>query len=122
VPYQSSRFYLTYSGNLYQKINYALSGNYRNYKLIEESIIQKYTDFSGNISYRINGQSQIKAKAAYRLQKGRNIDLSLSTLKGEYLTTYRKILITLGVEFYNRDYLNENITFSGGYIKIKRNF
>jgi len=122
VPYNSKRYYLTFVGNINQSINYSLSGNYRDYKLIEEDISQKYSDMSGHISYRINNKSQIKAKGAYRFQEGRNIDLTLTTFKGEYLTNYRKILITLGVDFYQRDYLNEDITFNGGYIKIKRNF
>ena len=122
VPYLSKRYYLTFSGRLYQRMNYALTGNFRDYKLTKENILQKYTDISGNINYRLNNQSQLKAKAAYRFQDGRNIDLTLTTIKGEYITNYRKILITLGVEFYKRDYLGEDITFSGGYIKIKRNF
>ena len=109
-------------GNIIRSINYSFSGNYRDYKLTEEDISQKYSDLSGNVIYRINHKSQIKVKGAYRFQEGRNIDLTLTTFKGEYLTNFRKILITLGVEFYQRDYLNENITFSGGYIKIKRNF
>ncbi|MCK4798915.1 MAG: hypothetical protein KAT05_16185, partial [Spirochaetes bacterium] len=122
VPYNSTRYYLTYMGNIIKSINYSVSGNYRDYKLMEEDISQKYSDLSGNIIYRINNKSQINMKGAYRFQEGRNIDLTLTTFKGEYLTNFRKILITLGVEFYQRDYLNEDITFSGGYIKIKRNF
>jgi len=122
VPYNSKRYYLTFSGNINQNLNYSLAGNYRNYKLTGENISQKYNDITGNISYRINNNSQIKAKGAYRFQKGRNIDLTLTSFKGEYLTNFRKILITLGVTFHKRDYLAENIAFSGGYLKIKRNF
>jgi len=122
IPYKLYRYFLRVQGRIRNKFLYTLNGNYRDYKIINDNKNQKFADVSARLAYNINTKSKINFEASYRNQKGQEIDLNLLTLRGEYSAIVRHIYFKVGVEMYNRDYLNEQVDFLGGYVKIARRF
>lgn len=122
IPYKLMRYYLRFQGNLTNKIRYSLNFNLRDYEMITEQINQTFADFSGRISYNIGSRSKLNLESNYRKQQGRQIDLDLLTLRSEYSTAIRQLYFTVGLEMYRRNYLNEEINLTGGYLKIARKF
>lgn len=122
IPYKLMRYYLRFQGNITNKIRYSLNFNLRDYKMINEQTNQLFADVSGRISYKIGSRSKLNLESNYRKQQGRQIDLDLLTLRSEYSTAVRQLYFTVGVEMYRRNYLNEEINLTGGYVKIARRF
>jgi hypothetical protein len=122
IPYKLYRYYIRVQGRLYKKFLYTLNGNYRDYKMIQEDVNQKFMDVSARLAYNLNSKSKINVEASYRNQTGREIDLNLFTLRAEYSAIVRQMYFKVGAEMYNRNYLNESVDFMGGYIKVARRF
>ena len=122
VPYHSNRYFVTVNHRIKNDLHFTITGNLRQYTLTDDQTGQKFSDISGRIIYNLNRQSQIKFNSGFRFQDGRNVDLNLYTARAEFLTRYRKMYFTVGVEMYNRTYLKEKINYNGGFIKIERKF
>lgn len=122
IPYKLMRYYLRFQGNITNKIRYSLNFNLRDYDMINEQINQTFADVSGRISYKTGSRSKLNLESNYRKQQGRQIDLDLLTLRSEYSTAVRQMYFTIGLEMYRRNYLNEEINLTGGYVKIARRF
>ncbi len=122
VPYESKRYYINLTRQFFRKWNIILSANYRDYLLTQEKERQKFTDLSGRLIYSFWRQSRLTLEGGYRMQDGRGIDLDLRTFRGEFSTFYRKIVLSIGLETYRRDYIGEIINFAGTYIRITRQF
>ncbi len=122
TPYKMTRYFLNIQGNYNEKILLSLNGNIRDYNMIDEDERRNFADISGNIIYRLSQNSNIDLNVGYRNQKGEGIDLNLFTGRSEIKTVYRKIFVTMGLEFYKRNYLNEKINFKGAYLQVARKF
>jgi hypothetical protein len=121
VPFNSKRYYLNFSKTI-DKTKFIISGKRREHTLTETDENQIFSDIAGKIIYQINNDSKIKIDGGYRVQEGREMDLTLLTARGEYLTKYRQIYFTLGFEMYKRNFSGEKINFNSGYLKIERLF
>ena len=99
-----------------------MNGNIRRYRMLYEASNQTYIDITGKIGYMFTSQTNLSFEAGYRKQVGQGIDLDLLTARGEFTTVFRQIMIKVGVEMYQRDYLQENTGLMGGYIRIVRSF
>ncbi len=122
IPYKMMRYFIQVQGNVNKKMMCSLIGNYRDYKMINDDINQRYADISALISYMVTSRSKIELQGGYRNQRGREIDLDLITSRLEFTTSYRKLFLSVGLEFYKRNYINEKIDFRGGYVQIARRF
>jgi hypothetical protein len=122
IPYRLVRYFLLLQGNIKARFLYSLNANYRDYKMLDDNTLQKYTDVAGNISYLISGQTKVTLELGYRKQVGTGIDLNLLTARSEFTANYRKLYFKAGVEVYKRLYLNDNINFFGAYIEVVRSF
>ncbi len=122
TPYKMTRFFLNLQGNIKERLMLSLNGNIRDYDMLNEDIKRKFSDISGNISYRFSQNSNINLNLIYRKQIGEGVDLDLLTGRSEFKTVYRKLFVTLGLEIYNRNYLNDKIKFNGAYVQFSRKF
>ena len=122
IPYKMWRYYLRMQGKFREKFMYTLNANFRDYRVINDNLNQKFADISSRLAYNLNPRSKINIEASYRNQSGREIDLDLFTLRTEYSAMVRQMYFKLGVEMYNRNYLSERVEFMGGYIKVARRF
>ncbi|MEJ2634725.1 MAG: hypothetical protein P8184_05480 [Calditrichia bacterium] len=122
IPYESKRFYIAVSGQLAERVDAVITGNYRDYLLNADNERQKFSDFSGRVNYRIFQNSRFSMEGGYRIQNGRGIDLKLSTFRGEFSTLYRRIILTLGYETYFRKFSDERRNFNGTFLRIQRQF
>ena len=122
IPYKLLRYYIRVQGKFHKRFLYTVNGNYRDYKMIDEDVNQKFADISARLAYSINSKSKINVEASYRNQTGREIDLDLFTLRTEYSAIVRQMYFKVGAEMYNRSYLNESVDFIGGYVKVARRF
>jgi hypothetical protein len=122
IPYRLMRYFLVLQGNIKSKLLYSVNANYRDYKMLDDNTVQKYTDLAGNVSYMISQQTKVTLELGYRKQVGQGIDLNLLTARSEFTANYRKLFFKVGVEVYKRLYLNDNINFFGAYFEVVRSF
>ncbi len=122
VPYKMVHYYVTLQGDIRNRVMYSLTGNIRTYKLTGDDVIQKYNDVTGNISYGISTNTRFNLNMSYWHQTGTGIDLKLLNARLECVTGFRKIYISAGLDLYRRTYLDENLFFEGGSLKIYRKF
>ena len=102
--------------------NVEISGNIRDYDMLEEDINRKYSDLSGKATYEFKPGTKIDLLLGYRHQAGPGIDLDLLTVSTEFNTNYRKLYFTLGLSLYLRDYLEEITDYYSAYFEIVRRF
>jgi hypothetical protein len=100
----------------------SLNGNIQQYRLIEDQVEQLYTDISGKMVYRIIDQTKASLDLGYRKQIGSGIDLDLLTARLEFMTQFRQFMFTLGLEKYNRNFLDQINNYNGIYFKLIRRF
>ncbi len=122
VPYNLKRYYLTISGNVAGKVNLMLTAAIRDYLLTESNERQKFNDLSGRVGLQVWRRSKLTLEGGYRMQDGRGIDLTLSTIRTEFSTFYRKVILTLGYEAYHRDFSGEKVNYNGMYFRLTRQF
>lgn len=122
IPYQSNRYFLSLNHSFSQKISGQLNGNLRDYKLTNENESQQFSDISARVTWFITRISNLKFEGGYRVQKGRGLDLNLANWKTEFATRYRSIILKAGIENYYRDFINEQLSYFGGFLKLERQF
>ena len=98
IPYESTRYFLTFGSRLTSNLNTSLTANLRFIELIDEKVKQKFHDVSGRLVYGISSSTSFNLDASYRFQKGKGLNLDLSVIRGELITQYRSIYLTLGIE------------------------
>ncbi len=122
IPYRLLRFFALLQGNFKNRLLFSLNGNLRNYKMIDDMTNQQYSDLSGNVAYLFTPQTKLNVELGYRKQIGSGIDLDFLTFRSEFTANYRQLFFKVGVEFYQRNYLNEEVNFVGANIEVIRKF
>ena len=72
--------------------------------------------------FYLSRQSKLLVEGSYRFQEGIGIDLNLLKFKTEYQLSFRATQIAIGVELYDRTYIQETRQYMNGYISLQRNF
>jgi len=122
VPYRMIRYYLDVNWNFKSTLLFTLNGNIRDYRMISDEVNQWYANLSGKVVYRIGPRMRVSLESGYLNQRGINIDLDLLTARAEFLSTFNKLQLRVGVEMYRRLYLNSEFDFNGAYIQLTRRF
>lgn len=122
VPYRMIRYYLDVNWNFRSSLLLTLNGNIRDYRMIADEVNQLYANLSGKIVYRIGPRMRVSLESGYLNQRGTNIDLNLLTARAEFLSTFNKLQLRVGMEMYRRLYLNSEFDFNGAYIQLTRRF
>ncbi len=122
VPYRSKRYFATMSGRLGRDFRYVLTGNYRDYNLIDENEKQEFIDASTRITYRFLNVTKFEISGGYRKQIGRDLNLKLWTGRAEWQTIFRDTRFRIGVEIFRRNYEGEIINYSNAYFRVEREF
>jgi hypothetical protein len=122
TPYTSSRFFLRVFRQTSDNLIATINSSYRIYNLTDENSTQKFADVSLMLSYLLGANSKLAFEGNYIFQEGNQIDLSLRTLRLEYITTFRQIDISIGFENYNRKLLSDETRYSEIFAKIIRRF
>jgi len=121
TPYKVIRYYLKINKRV-EKFTLLLNGNIRNFNMLRENIIRKYYDISGGIVYAFSPQTKLSLKVGYRKQQGPGINLDLLTALSQFTTVYRKLYFTVGVDLYQRDYLDQLKYYNGVFVQLSRKF
>ncbi len=122
IPYDAMKFYFSTDKSFINKIRGNITYNYRYLDYFDNGNIQKYSDISGRINYKINRNSSLLMHGGYRMQDGHGIDLNLTTMRGEYRYRWRKTYYVAGAEVYRRDFSGEKINYNGFYFRFERTF
>lgn len=122
VPYRMMRYYVDVNWNFRSYLLLTLNGNVRDYRNIADEVNQLYANLSGKIVYRIGPRMRVSLESGYLNQRGINIDLDLLTARAEFLSTFNKLQLRVGLEMYRRLYLNSEFDFNGAYIQLTRRF
>ena len=122
IPYKLRRYYIDVNWNFRSSLLLTLNGNIRDYRMIADEVDQWYANLSGKVVYRIGPRMRVSLETGYLNQRGANIDLDLLTARAEFLSTFNKLQLRLGLEMYRRLYLNSEFDFNGAYIQLTRRF
>lgn len=122
TPYNSLRYFVTFYNQVGDNLTANIGGNYRIYDLLDDKITQKFGDIFVVMLYLLSSKSRISFEWNYITQKGKNINLDLTSLKVEFLTSFRQLGISFGYENYNRRLINDKIRYSGIFAKVSRSF
>lgn len=123
IPFTMTRYYLTWQGKIKNKFIYTINGNWRDYKLPTDPEHRIYKDLNGMMSYSLGSKSKIDLNIGYQSQQGRQIDLDLFTMRAKYSTNIRQLTCSVGVDSYNRIYLDNQVTdYVGVYIQVLKKF
>ena len=122
TPYTSSRLFLRVFRQTSDNLLATINCGYRIYNLIDDNSVQKFADASLMLTYLLGQNSKIAFEGNYILQDGHQIDLNLSSIKLEYVTSFRQIDISVGFENYNRKLIDDETKYSGIYAKVVRRF
>ncbi len=122
IPYKSEQYYVTIAGNLLTDLLASVTGNYRQYILVDDNDEQTFRDISARLIYNLAYRTHVKFDGSYRFQSGRTIDLDLLTFRGEFSTFYRELKISVGFETFKRDFFEEQLNYSSGYLRLERKF
>jgi hypothetical protein len=122
VPYRMMRYYIDMNWNLKSSLLLTLNGNIRDYRMIADEVNQLYANLSGKVVYRIGPRMRVSLESGYLNQRGANIDLDLLTARAEFLSTFNKLQLRVGLEMYRRLYMNSEFDFNGAYIQLTRRF
>ncbi len=122
VPYKMFRYYVDFQRNFNNRVNASLSANLRDYKMLDDSVRNKFYDVNSKVTYRIRSLTSVGISGSYIKQQINETDLNLILAGAEITTVYRKLYFTLGIDFYHRKYLNEEFRLKGIYLQISRKF
>jgi hypothetical protein len=122
LPYRLTRYYLNFQTQIKQKVIFTFNANYSDYYLVMDKLYQKFTDASGQIAYNLTASSKVNFDLGYRQQDGQGIDLNLLNARLEFSTMFRQVSLTLGVQRFDRTYLEETDKYNGAYFRISRRF
>ena len=123
VPYTMVRYYLTCQGHALSKILYSVNANLRDYKIPSETTHRIYNDINGMFSYAFSRRSQFDLNVGYQSQQGKQINLDLVTLRAKYSRVIRQLTCVVGVDSYDRVYLdNQKVNYVGAYVQIVKKF
>ncbi len=122
MPYKLQRYYLSLQGQFLKRFVYSVNGNYSDYHLILEDLYQTFKDVSGQLTYQVNAVSRINASLGYRKQIGQGIDLNLVNARLEFVSQFRQLYYTFGVQTFQREYIQDIDNYKGVYFRISRKF
>jgi len=122
VPYESVRYFGQYDYLLEETTLFSLIVNYKTLYLTQQFQRQNFADVVGRIMFYLSRQSKLLVEGSYRFQEGIGIDLNLLKFKTEYQLSFRATQIAIGVELYDRTYIQETRQYMNGYISLQRNF
>jgi hypothetical protein len=122
IPYYSLGYFVQLQGRFLKHFDGSLNGSMRYMTLTDENVKENSANVSAMLAYNIKSRTRIGLQGSYMHQDYQNIKLNLIMAGLDVTTSIRKIFITLGVQMYKRDYLNEKIIYNGGYVQIARRF
>ncbi len=122
VPYESVRYFAQYDYLFESAALLSMILNYKTLFLTDQSQRQNYADAVGKVMFYLSRQSKLLVEGSYRFQEGIGIDLDLVKFKTEYQLNFRATQIAVGVELYDRTYIQEKRQYLNGYISLRRNF
>ena len=122
VPYESVRYFAQYDHLLENTALLSLILNYKTLFLTDQNQRQNYADAVGRVMFYLSRISKLLVEGSYRFQEGIGIDLDLLKFKTEYQLNFRAMQLAIGVELYDRTYIQERRQYLNGYISLRRNF
>ncbi|MCF6270182.1 MAG: hypothetical protein L3J41_10750 [Melioribacteraceae bacterium] len=122
VPYEFVNYFGQYD---YLQKNFALfsfRANYKRLLLIDQNQRQIFMTVVGRLMFFLSKKTKLLLESSYQFQEGVGIDLNLLKFKTEYQANFRALKILVGVELYDRNYIQEDRKYLNGYITIQRSF
>ena len=122
VPYESQRYFAKYDNKISNTVLFSLAANYKTIYLNVSRERQTFADGVGRVIFSLSMKSKLMFEGSYRLQRGYGLDLELLKFKSEYQMIYRAVQISVGLELFDRTFIQETRQFFNGYISLQRNF
>jgi hypothetical protein len=123
VPFRLINYNANLTGRFKNRIRYNISYNSVNYLMIaEEGRTQRFDYLTGNVSYFINYSTNLNLNVAYRSQQVDELDLGWLTGRLEFTTRIKQLEVRANLNYYKREFVNQNSNFYGASIQLSRRF
>ncbi len=122
VPYRSTRVYVNYFDNLSNRLNLSLNASFKDTKLTDVNESYQSAAASAGANYQISKKARVKINSGYIFQRWEYGDINVFTLNGEITYKYLQIFLTLGIQYFDRNFYQEKINFQDVFLRIERRF
>ncbi len=122
TPYRSKRYYIDLNDTFFQRLLLYLSTGYRSFELTDKNENQIFKDAAARLTYLFDPFTKLNVIINGRAQQGRGLDLDWSSIRAEFTTNFRKIILVLGYENVYRNFSGDRINYNNIYVRIGRNF
>ncbi len=122
IPYSSTRFFVNYFDNISNGLNFSLNASYKDTKLTEVNQSYQSASVSASANYQLNNKTNVKINSGYSYQRWIDRGMNVFNTRGEITYKYLQIFLTLGVQYFDRDYYTEKVNFQDVFLRIERRF
>ena len=121
VPYQGMKYYLAFQKSL-SKLTFSINGDLIDYQMTDENARRRDYILNTKLAYALFRNLRVDLDYMYRrmIMKGNSLDYH--TAKIELTSSFRKLFISGGANFYFNQNNNTKTVFKGIYIQVTRNF
>jgi len=121
VPYQGMKYYLAFQKSL-SKITFTINGDLIDYQMTDENARRQDYILNTKLAYSMFRNLRVDLDYMYRRMNMKGNSLDYHTAKLELTTSFRKLFISGGTNFYFNQNNNTKTVFKGIYIQVTRNF
>lgn len=121
MPYKGMRYFINIQKE-YKRLFFTLYGNVQNFHMLDDGSSRLGIDVTSKIAYRIYNQIKLDFDLMYRKEKGRGLDLNLTTSRLELRSDFGKLFVSIGAELYLLKELQSNIEIKSIFIQLTRSF
>jgi hypothetical protein len=122
IPYQLTRYFVTFQWLFFKKVQLSMNGNIRNYYMTQEKAKRNFSDANISTSLLITPKCKLDVNLGYMKQAGLQMDLDLFTARSEITFRFKQLQLSAKVELYNRNYMMDKIYSNAIYFQAKRVF
>lgn len=122
LPYKLVRYFMNYQDRLLQSIDFSATGNYYDYKKLNNESNIHYLDLAATATYLYSRNLMFTSTVSYRKQEGERISLNLLNYKARVDAIFLKTKLTLIYNLYNRKIFSDKILSNAINIQLVRKF
>ncbi len=121
VPYQGMKYYLAFQKS-FSKLTFSINGDLIDYQMTDENARRQDYILNTKLAYALFRNLRVDLDYMYRRMNMKGNSLDYHTARIELTSSFRKLFISGGANFYFNQNNNTKTVFKGIYIQVTRNF
>ncbi len=122
TPYRTERIYGSLWHTFGSRITTSVSGSRRAMLLTDTRELRTYSNLIASVQYRLGATGRIYLDGGYQIDRGPGVDLDLKRLGIEFGFDRRSSSFTVGVTFFTRTFLSDELTYTDLRLRYKKTF